>query len=379
MADRKRRRLALWKNRPYERYGDFGQQPFGLILEIGFRLIPLVNGDAPLLDEIKHLRNEIDEEYGLPLPVFHIRYNMCLDPCGYSLLLHGTKITEFKIPRLDYCLCMDTGAVIKELVGEKTKDPAFGMDAIYLPEERREEAMDAGYVVPEWETVIRVHLREVIKKNFTKFLDQCMVNTLINKVRDRNPDVVDDVFFMHNFSTSKFKTILNWLLEEGISIRDMNTILETIADNLEEPKRLSELMEKVREKLVWHFLLEIADNEKKIHVIRVSLHLEQAFSDRIYIPQDNNELPYLALEPEGRNILNEEITKKISSMNEKWYKPVFLTVSNLRTALSGYIKLYFEKCVCISDLDLYSVGKDYNIVVEEELEADEINVNEPCS
>ena len=379
MAVSKRRRSRKWRKiHPYEDYRDFGQQPFEITLEIGYALIPLVDHDDPdLLAEIKYLRNEMDGEYGLPLPVIHIRDNMCLEPNEYRLLLHGAEIAKSEA-RPGYCLCLDTGCVTKELEGEKTKDPAFGMDAIIIPKEKEAEARNLGYVIADWGTVIRAHLTEVIKKNFTKFLDQCMVNTLINKVRDRNPDVVDDVFFIHNFSTSKLKTILNWLLEEGVSIRDMNTILETIADNLEETKRLSELMEKVREKLAYQFLQKIADDKKTIHVIQVSHHLAQAFSDCIYIPQDNKELPYFALAPEERKTLNEEITKKTTSMKEKGYEPVFLTVSSLRTALSGYVKQYFGNWVCISDVELYSVSKDYNIVIEEEIEADEIKVDESC-
>ena len=296
MAVRKRRRGDWRKYHPYEDYRDFGRQPFVLTLEIGYALIPLAEQEkgALLLDEITHLRNEIDGEYGLTLPTVRVRDNMCLEPNEYRLLLHGTEITKFENARIGYCLCMDTGAVTKELDGEKTKEPAFGMDAIYLPEERRAEAESAGYVVADCEIVIRTHLTEVIKKNITKFLDQCMVNTLVNKVRDKNPDVVDNVFFMHNFSTSKFKTLLNWLLEDGISIRDMNSILEAIADNLEEPKRLSELMEKVREKLAWQFLPKLADDKKVFHVIKVSLPLAEALLDHILIPQAKNELPYFA-------------------------------------------------------------------------------------
>ena len=378
MAVRKRRRRDWWKYHPYKDYREFGQQPFELALEIGYGLIPLVEGEAPLLDEIKHLRNEIDGEYGLTLPVFHIRDNMCIEPYDYRLLLHGAEITKFEKAKPGYCLCIDTGSVTKELVGEKTIEPAFGMDAIFLPEDGREEAASAGYVVSDLEIVIRTHLKEVIKKNLTKFLDQCMVNTLINKVRDRNPDVVDDVFFMHNFSTSKFKTILNWLLEEGISIRDINSILEAIADNLEEQKRLSELMEKVREKLAWEFLPKLADDKKVFHVIRVSLPLAEALLDHIFIPQAKNELPYLALTPEESNRLNEEITKKSDLMKENGYEPVFLALSNMRTSLAEYVKQYFGNWACISDVELYSIYKDYNIVIEEELVVDEIKVNEPC-
>lgn len=382
MAVRKRRRLRCWgKLHPYEDYREFGQQPFELTLELGYRLIPLVDHEkgALLLEEITHLRNEIDGEYGLPLPLFHIRDNMCIEPNEYRLLLHGTEITKFENARIGYCLCMDTGAVTKELDGEKTKEPAFGMDAIYLPEERRDEAASAGYVVVDLEIVIRTHLKEVIKKNLTKFLDQCMVNTLINKVRDRNPDVVDDVFFMHNFPTSKLKTILNLLLEEYISIRDMNSILEAIADEPVVSEWVSpiQLLEKVREKLAYQFLPKLADKNKVIHGIRVSKNLSEALYNHIYCPKVGS--PYIALEPDECKMLNEEITRKTDSIKEKGYEPVFMVIDELRIYLSDYIRHRFGNWACISDLELYSVSKDYSIVVEEELEVDEIKINEPCS
>lgn len=360
-------------------YKDFGEQPAVIELQVGYKLIPFVSEDSKLAKKLKYLRNEIDSEYGLPLPPIHIRDNMCLDPNEYGFLLHGFEIAGYEGARRDYCLCIDTGSVTKELIGIKTREPAFGMEAILLPEEERLEAKALGYVVPDWESVIRSHLTEVIKKNITKFLDQTMVNTLINKVRDKNPDVVDDVFFLHNFTTAKMKTILNWLLEEGICIRDMNTILEAIADNLEETQSLVELREKVREKLAYQFLPKVADRKKEFHVIRISQSLSETFFDHIYVPQPKNELPYFALAPDERNKLNVEITKVANRIKEKGYEPVFLIISSLRSALSVYIKQYFGNWACISDKELASVYKDYKVVIEEELEVDEIKVNESCS
>ena len=177
--------------------------------------------------------------------------------------------------------------------------------------------------------MISVHLHEIIKRNITRFLDQCMVNTLINKVRDTNPDVIDEVFFMHNFSTSSFKRILNWLLEEGVSIRDMNTILETIADNIDEPKKPVELMERIREKLAWQFVPKIADEDKNIHVIMISYRLAEALSERIFYPKSNNELPYYAFKPDEKRLFEKEIAEKANHMVEKGYEPVFLIVSDL--------------------------------------------------
>ncbi len=373
----RRRRLRIYDECCYT---NFGEQPAPLEIQIGYGLIPLVDQQikGPLLGEISSVRNQIDGEYGLPLSKVHIRDNMCLDAYEYKILLHGVEVGGYKECNPHYVMCMDTGNVTEELEGEKIKDPVFNLDAVIVSQTRKDEAKTFGYVTPEWYVLIKSHLYEISVKNITKFLDQCMVNTLVNKVRDRNPDVVDDVFFLHNFSTSKLKTILNWLLEEGVSIRDMNTILETIADNLEETKRLSELMEKVREKLAYQFLPKLADDNKVIHVIRVSQALAEALLDHIFIPQAKNELPYFALTPEESNRLNEEITKKSDLMKENGYEPVFLAVSNMRTSLAEYVKQYFGNWACISDIELYSIYKDYNIVIEEELVVDEIKVNEPC-
>lgn len=205
-----------------------------------------------------------------------------------------------------------------------------------------------------------------------------MVNTLVNKVRDSNPDVVDDVFFMHQFSMSRLKTILNWLLEEDVSIRDMNAILEAVADNIHETKRPVELMERVREELAWQFLPKFADKDKDIHVILVSGRLCEALEKRMYCPQSQNALPYCALSPEEREAFVKEIAKKVCRLKEKGYEPLFLVVSSLRTALANTIGQELRNWACISDTELLSVSKEYSLAIEEELEVDEIRVNETC-
>ena len=363
-----------------EIYTDFGEQPSPLELQIGYALMPLVDEqkDSPLLNEIRYLRNEIDAEYGLPLPLVRIRDNLCLEPCEYRILLHGTDVGGFKDLRLGHVLCLDTGSVTGELSGEKSKDPAFGMDGILVTEDMADEAKRLGYAVVDPSRIIKVHLSEIIKKNITKFLNQCMVNTLINKVRDTNPDVIDDVFFMHHYSTADFKTILNWLLEECVSIRDMNSILEALADNYDYKMKPVEFLDKVRDKIAWQFVSKLADKDKVIHVIRVSKNLSGALSERIYYPQSKTELPYYAFEPAEIKVFETEISEKAHRMTDKGYEPVFLIVSDLRTALSNTVRTRLGNWTFISDKELLSVNKDYSVAVEEELEVDEIKVNESC-
>ena len=363
-----------------EIYTDFGEQPSPLELQIGYALMPLVDEqkDSPLLNEIRYLRNEIDAEYGLPLPLVRIRDNLCLEPCEYRILLHGTDVGGFKDLRLGHVLCLDTGSVTGELSGEKSKDPAFGMDGILVTEDMADEGKRLEYAVVDPSRIIKVHLSEIIKKNITKFLNQCMVNTLINKVRDTNPDVIDDVFFMHHYSTADFKTILNWLLEECVSIRDMNSILEALADNYDYKMKPVEFLDKVRDKIAWQFVSKLADKDKVIHVIRVSKSLSEALSERIYNPQSKTELPYYVLEPAEIKVFETEISEKAHRMTDKGYEPVFLIVSDLRTALSNTVRTRLGNWTFISDRELLSVNKDYSVAVEEELEVDEIKVNESC-
>ncbi len=363
-----------------EIYLNFGEQPRPIELQIGYELVPLVNehNDAPLLSEIHYLRNQIDAEYGLPLPLVRIRDNLCLEPCEYRILLHGTDVGGFKDLRLGYVLCLDTGSVTGELSGIKIKEPAFGVDLILVAKEKFDEAKRLGYSVVEPSRIIQVHLSEIIKKNITKILNQCMVNTLINKVRDTNPDVVDDIFFMHHYSTADFKTILNWLLEEDVSIRDMNSILEAMADNYDYKMKPVEFLDKVRDKLAWQFVPKLADKDKVIHVIRVSKNLSGALSERIYYPQSKTELPYYAFEPAEIKVFETEISEKAHRMTDKGYEPVFLIVSDLRTALSNTVRTRLGNWTFISDKELVSVNKDYSVAVEEELEVDEIKVNESC-
>ena len=363
-----------------EIYTDFGEQPSPLELQIGYALMPLVDehNDSPLLNEIRYLRNEIDAEYGLPLPLVRIRDNLCLEPCEYRILLHGTDVGGFNDLRLGHVLCLDTGSVTGELSGEKSKEPAFGMDGILVTEDMADEAKRLGYAVVDPSRIIKVHLSEIIKKNITKFLNQCMVNTLINKVRDTNPDVIDDVFFMHHYSTADFKTILNWLLEECVSSRDMNSILEALADNYDYKMKPVEFLDKVRDKIAWQFVSKLADKDKVIHVIRVSKSLSEALSERIYNPVSKTELPYYALEPSETKVFENEISEKANRMTDKGYEPVFLIVSSLRTALSNTVRTRLGNWTFISDKEMLSVNKDYSVAVEEELEVDEIKVNESC-
>ena len=239
----------------------FGSQPSVFELQIGYEVIPLVNSKntASLLDEINLLKNMIDYEYGIPLSPILIRDNMTLDSNDYAICLSGNIVAKGNL-RMGYNLFVDTGKVTpsekevnKEVHAEKITEPitgktAYWINVVYVEESERLEKAGFVKVLPEEE--IRIHLYKIITENLTKILNQSMVNTLINKLRPTNPDVIDDIFFNHQFPISSMKKILNLLLAENYSIRDMNTILETIADNISQNVEPDFFVQKIKEQLL---------------------------------------------------------------------------------------------------------------------------------
>lgn len=344
-------------------YKDFGEQPEILEIAISEELIPVVDKELEnnLCDKINFVRNSIEAEFGLIIPPVRIRDYTELEPYEYSILLNGTKVAGFKGLTLKQYLCMDTGDVKEVLKGDYVhiKDPSFGIDGIIIDFDLKNEAEKNGYTCTDLLKVIQVNLQEVIRNNLTKFLNQNVVNTLINKLRPANPDVIDTVFFRNNFTTSKMKTVLNLLLEEKVSICDMNTILETIADNLDKDSSPLFLAERVREKLAYQILSKYADENKVIKVIKLGESVSEIFVDNIYFPKEDENHPYFLIEPDFRKKFIEVVQKELEENRDTI--PVFLCVSSLRKAFFDLIHIAFSEAICISDLEIYECNGLYSV------------------
>lgn len=358
-----------------EIYNNFGEQPHPFEIQIGYGLIPLVDeeSESNIQREITYCRNQIDAEYGLPIPAVHIRDNMCLEPYEYSILFNGIEVGRSSV-RLGYQLCIDAGNVTNHLdcsFLDKTKDPAFGMDAFYVSDEEVEKYKSAGYICVPPEKVIRVHLCEIIRKNRSRILNQNLVNTLVEKVRIQNPDVISDVFFYHQFSMSDMKILLNCLLEEEVSIRDMNTILETLADNLQDCSPIYELVEKVREHLSYSFIQNYVDENKVLHVFKISEKISQTLAGKAYIPTLKEELPYAALEPSDRRNILQSFSSSVTYFNEKSLLPVFVCVSGVRRLVVSLLHMEMPGVRVVSEKEFLALGNDITIEVEGEVTLDE--------
>ena len=358
------------------KYLNVGEQPDLFCIQLGYALCPLVDEKkgALLLDEITKFRKRKDANVGVFLPPIRIVDNLSLNPSEYVILFNGVEAGRIDIPT-GYCYCLDDGDVKTPLYRDswiKTKDPVYEVcDAFLVPEVNVKELENAGYTHITMEQIISAHLSEIFNKNRTKILNQSMVNTLLDKVCKINPDVITDVFFTNKFDTSDMKLLLNRLLEEWISIRDMNTILEAIADNIKEERNPIKLAEKVRERLAYSFISQYADKNKCVHLIRISQSFSLFLAEHIYIPQERNETPYFVFTPEERRMFTKKICDGLSNIIEKNFEPLFLTVSSIRLPLFESLKREMPDVHIISDLEIHNLGNQFSIEIEGDIDLDE--------
>lgn len=360
----------------YHKYDDsfhinFGSQPELFELQIGYALLGLVTKEElSLKEEIQRWHKQIDAEYGLVLPRIHIRDNMCLESNEYAILFKGVELGKATIfPGFYYCF--DTGSVIPNKIDEskyqKYKDPSFGLEGFCVEARKRLIFEKAGYVCVTPHRIISTHLCQITQKNLTKILTQCMVNELTEKVRISNPEVFTDVFFNKQFSLSDMKILLNSLLEEHISIRDMNTIMETIADYLPEVKCPLRLAEKVRARLAYSFMKKYADEDYVLHVVKLSESMNILISENYYYPESEIEPPDVSLEPEIRKEVVAKIAESIKPITDKGWTAVILCLSTLRLPLANFIHRTMPEVPVISDKEIMALNEDYEIELEGEV------------
>ena len=329
-----------------------------LSLELGYALIPLVDKEkgAELLERISRIRIEARHDIGLDIPKIRIQDNVNLEPNSYSFKIDGIEQGNASV-RLGYVMCMDTGAVKEVLEGERTKDPAFGMDAIWLPEDRRNEAENAGYVVVDPPTIISTHITEIIRTHAAEMLDRQAVDVILNTVKKKNPVLVSEVLDTAKISYGIIEKVLQNLLEEKVSIRNYVKILETLANYSDaSQKNVWFLTQKVREALGLQICMQYADENKKLHVMRLSQELSELVDKYAHYPEDGSK-PFVAFGPVERRRWLKAINESLNKINQLGYIPVILTVSGIRQLVRSALEQEAPGVVVISEMELYAAGR----------------------
>ncbi|MBQ4014355.1 MAG: FHIPEP family type III secretion protein [Treponema sp.] len=333
-----------------------------LSLEIGYALIPLVDNDkgAKLLERVTRIRREAALDLGLVVPSIRIVDNMTLDPNEYTFKIRGIEAGRSKL-KMGFYMAINTGDIRDEVKGEATKDPAFGMDAIWIPEDKRADAERSGYAVVDPPTVIATHLTEIIRRNAAEILGRTEVKQIIDKVSETDKVVVDEVLDTAKFTYGQIEKVLQNLLREQVSIRNIVLILETLA-NYSPSVGSWILTEKVREALGKQICLQYADENKKLRVMNLSQEYAELLLEKQVIPADGSRPVASFDQVDGRRWIS-DVSAAFAAMQERGYTPIILCPSEVRTLVKSSTERELPGVVVISIGEVVAAGNSVSIEV----------------
>lgn len=300
-------------------------------LEFGYGIIPLadVNQGGDLLDRVVMIRRQCALDLGLIVPVIRLRDNIQLKPNDYIIKIKGIEVANGEL-MFDNFLAMNPGTADGELEGIKTTEPAFGLPAVWINENQKERAEMMGYTVVDPPSVIATHLTEVIRNHAHELLGRQDVQRLIDNIKENYPALVDDVI-PKLLSIGDVQKVLANLLKEGVSIRDMVTIIETLADYAPMTKDTDMLTEYVRQSMRRNITKRfISDMQAK--VITLDATLEQAIMDSV---QQTEYGSYLNMEPNAAQRIISNLLKEMQKLSSVGEQPIILA--------SPVVRLYFKR------------------------------------
>lgn len=295
-------------------------------LEVGYRLIPLVdrNQRGELLGRIKGVRKKLSQDTGFLVPPVHIRDNLDLLPNAYRITLMGVAIGEGEVYP-DKFLAINPGQVFGSLQGTKTKDPAFGLDAIWVDESQKDQAQTLGYTVVDASTVVATHLNQIVHQHTHELLGHEEVQKWLDLLGEKSPKLVEELV-PNTISINTLLKVLQNLLREQVAIRDMRTIAEALAAHGDKNQDLNTLTGHARAALARQIVQGIVGAEVNIPVITLDPSLEQLLLQSVQQAQKIGADATSFIEPRLAEQLNNSLAKA-AQKQETAGKPVVLLVA----------------------------------------------------
>jgi flagellar biosynthesis protein FlhA len=324
-----------------------------LSLELGYGLIPLVDKDkgAELLERVQGIRRQSALDLGLVIPRIRIIDNMLLDPSEYCFKIKGVDVGRGKI-RMGNYLCINPGTVKEELSGEKTRDPTFGLPALWVGEDKRDEAERAGYTVVDPPSIIATHLMEIIKRNAPDILGRQETQAILETLKKEYPAVVEEAQKEKGgVSLGEIQKVLQGLLKERVSIRNMVSILEAVADFAPITRDVRFLTEKARQALGRQLCHQYADENNTLRVLTLDPPLEQKIVDSQH--QTSSGI-ISALDPAVQNAWIKALSRSIAAVQEQGFFPIILCSEAARYLVKSSSDREFPELVVISTMELVS-------------------------
>ncbi len=300
-------------------------------LEVGFRLIPLVDAaqGGELLKRIKGVRRKFAQEIGFLAPPVHIRDNLELRPGGYRITLKGVEIGSGEAHASQF-MAIDPGMVSGPLDGEKTTDPAFGLPAVWIDAAQRAHAQALGYTVVDASTVVATHLNHLVSRHAAELLGRGEVQQLIEHLERDTPKLMEDLV-PKQLTLSALQKVLQSLLAEGVHIRDMRTIVETLCEHAPRTKDPAELTEIVRGALGRAIVQQLFPAPAELRVMALDAQLERALMTAL-------QAGGAALEPGLADALSVQAENAVQRQEQAGLAPVLLAPAPLRALLSRFLR-----------------------------------------
>ena len=328
-------------------------------LEFGYGIIPLadVNQGGDLLDRVVMIRRQIALELGTVVPIIRLRDNIQLNPNQYIIKIKGIQVSEGEI-LFDHYMAMNPGYVEEEITGIPTFEPSFHLPAIWITEGQRERAESLGYTVVDPPSIIATHLTEIIRQYIAELLTRQDVQNLINNLKESNPSLVEELI-PKLLGLGEVQKVLQNLLKEGISIRDLVTILETRADYAPTTRDTDILTEYVRQNLKRAISTKYFPAHETTSVVTLDPKIEQEIMGSVKQTENG---AFLNLDPARSRAIIDAVGKEIQKLENLGKSPIIITSPIVRMYFKRLTEDYYRDLVVVSynevesNVELQSVG-----------------------
>lgn len=328
-------------------------------LEFGYGIIPLAdtNQGGDLLDRVVMIRRQIALELGCVVPMIRLRDNIQLNPNEYVIKIKGVAIGQGEI-LFDHYMAMNPGFVEEEISGIKTVEPSFHLPALWITEAQRERAESLGYTVVDPPSIIATHLTEIIRANLSELLTRESVQNLIRNIEEANTTLISELV-PKLLGIGEIQKVLQNLLKEGISIRDLVTIFETLADYAPTTRDTDVLTEYARQSLKRAITDQYFKKGEATSVVTLDPKIEQEIMNAM---KQTEQGAYFTLDPERTKEIMDAVGEEISKLENIGKSPIIVTSPIVRMYFKKLTMDYYKNLIVISyneiesNVELQSVG-----------------------
>ncbi len=310
-----------------------------------------------MLDRVVMIRRQIALELGTVVPIIRLRDNIQLNPNQYIIKIKGVQVAEGEI-LFDHYLAMNPGYVEEEITGIPTFEPSFHLPAKWISESQRERAESMGYTVVDPPSIIATHLTQVIREHISELLSRQDTQNLINNIKEPNPTLVDELV-PKMLSVGEIQKVLQNLLKEGISIRDLLTIFETMADYAPTTRDPDILTEYVRQSLKRAISSKFFPNNETTSVVTLDPKLEQKIMGSV---KQTEQGAYLNLDPDTTKDIMRSVGEETKKLEDQGKAPIIITSPIVRIYFKRLTEEYYKDLIVVSynevesNIELQSVG-----------------------